>query len=77
MRWGKHAYGFQYHCEIEPSTVDDWGQIPAYKASLIKALGEDGAARLPGDVLTRLPGFRASALQLHRNLMGVIGAGRA
>jgi len=77
MRWGKHAYGFQYHCEIEPSTVDDWGQIPAYKASLIKALGEEGAARLAGDVLSRLPGFRASALQLNRNLMNVIGAGRA
>jgi GMP synthase-like glutamine amidotransferase len=77
MRWGKHAYGFQYHCEIEPSTVDDWGQIPTYKASLIKALGEDGAARLAGDVLSRLPGFRASALQLHRNLMAIIGAGRA
>jgi GMP synthase-like glutamine amidotransferase len=73
MRWGKHAYSFQYHCEIEPSTVDDWGQIPAYKASLIKALGEEGAARLGGDVLARLPGFHASARQLHRNLMNVIG----
>jgi len=75
MRWGQHAYGFQYHCEIESSTVDDWGQIPAYRASLIKALGEDGAAHLPGDVLARLPGFHASALQLHRNLMSVIGVG--
>lgn len=76
MRWGKHAYGFQYHCEIEPSTVDDWGQIPAYRASLIKALGEEGAARLPGEVLPRLLGFRASAIQLHRNLMTMIGPGR-
>lgn len=39
MRWGRHAYGFQYHCEIERSTVDDWEAIPAYKASLEEALG--------------------------------------
>ena len=76
MRWNKHAYGFQYHCEIEPSTVEDWGRIPAYKASLIKALGEEKAAHLADDVLPRLPGFRASALQLHRNLMKIIGPGR-
>lgn len=74
MRCGQHAYGFQYHCEIESSTVADWGQIPAYRASLIKALGEDGAARLPGDVLARLPGFHASAGQLHRNLTNTISA---
>lgn len=76
MRWGKHAYGFQYHCEIEPSTVGDWRQIPAYRESLIKALGQDGAARLDGEVLSRLPGFHAAARQLHRNLMAVVGAGR-
>lgn len=76
MRWGKHAYGFQYHCEIEPSTVDDWGQIPAYRASLVKALGEQGAARLASDVLPRLPGFRTAALQLHRNLMSIIAPRR-
>lgn len=76
MRWGKHAYGFQYHCEIEPSTVDEWGRIPAYRASLIKALGEEGAARLASDVLPRLPGFRASALRLHRNLMQIADPAR-
>ena len=63
-------------CEIEHSTVDDWGQIPAYKTSLIKALGEDGASHLAGDVLPRLPGFHASARQLHRNLMNIVGSGR-
>ncbi|MBN9604967.1 MAG: type 1 glutamine amidotransferase [Afipia felis] len=76
MRWGRHAYGFQYHCEIEHSTVDDWGQIPAYRTSLIKALGEDGASHLAGDVQPRLPGFHASARQLHRNLMNIVDSGR-
>lgn len=76
MRWGQHAYGFQYHCEIESSTVDDWGRIPVYRASLIKALGEEKAASLASDVSPRLPGFHASALRLHRNLMATVGSGR-
>ena len=31
------------------------------------------AETLPADVLARLPGFHASAPQLHRNLMNAIG----
>jgi len=72
MRWGPHAYGFQYHCEIVSTTVDDWERIPAYKASLIQALGEDEAGRLGGVVARRLPDFRRSAELLNQNLFAAI-----
>jgi GMP synthase-like glutamine amidotransferase len=72
IRVGRHAYGFQYHCEIEASTVADWSTIPAYHASLMKALGEDGAARLPHELLERLPAFHARAERLNANLMKLI-----
>ncbi|MBY0380446.1 MAG: type 1 glutamine amidotransferase [Xanthobacteraceae bacterium] len=72
MRWGEHAYGFQYHCEIEISTVDDWEAIPEYKASLIKALGEDKANGLANEVMPRLPHFRAAALKLNQNFMKLL-----
>lgn len=74
MRWGPHAYGFQYHCEILSTTVEDWQCIPAYKASLVEALGQAKAETLGQAVSERLPGFRRSAELLNRNLLSVIQA---
>ena len=72
FRWGRHAYGIQYHCEMETSTVDDWEKIPEYKASLQKALGAEKAAQLADDVLQRLPAFQTSARRLNNNLTKII-----
>jgi GMP synthase-like glutamine amidotransferase len=72
MRWGRWAYGFQYHCEIVASTVDDWERIPEYRASLVRALGAENAARLGGIVSSKLPDFRAAAARLNDNLLAII-----
>lgn len=68
MRWGRHAYGFQYHVEITPATVPEWQRIPAYAASLETALGPVEAVRLEGSVGPRLPAFREAARRLDANL---------
>ncbi len=72
FRCGRHAYGFQYHCEITASTVGDWEAIPAYRASLEQALGRDEAARLASAVEPRLPEFRRAARRLNDNLMAIL-----
>lgn len=72
FRWGKHAYGFQYHVEITETTVADWERIPEYKASLEMALGAENAARLGGVVAARLPAFRAAAQRMHTNLFKLV-----
>ncbi len=76
LRWGRHAYGFQYHCEIEACTVSDWESIPEYRASLEVALGVADAAELGGRLLPKLADFRAAARRLNTNLMAVV-EGRA
>lgn len=68
FRWGTRAYGLQYHVEITDTTVSDWASIPAYAASLERALGRERAATLGSTVAVRLPGFRASARKLYDNL---------
>jgi GMP synthase-like glutamine amidotransferase len=72
VRWGRHAYGFQYHCEITISTVDDWRRIPEYKASLETALGVERADGLADVVISKLPDFRAAARRLNDNLMAIL-----
>lgn len=71
FRWGKWAYGFQYHTEITPSTVPDWQIIPEYRASLESVLGVTGAAKLGADVSQRLPEFRSAAQRLDDNLEAI------
>jgi GMP synthase-like glutamine amidotransferase len=46
IRWGRHAWGMQYHVEITETTVADWQAIPEYAASLRAALGPERAAGL-------------------------------
>lgn len=72
IRWGRHAYGFQHHCEITASTVSDWKRIPEYKASLEQALGVEEAARLGEIVLPKLPSFRAAARRVNDNLSAIL-----
>lgn len=75
MRLGRHAYGFQYHCEITPVTVGEWGAIPAYEASLRQALGPVEADRLDAAVAPKLPLFREAARRMNDNLMALIAEG--
>jgi GMP synthase-like glutamine amidotransferase len=72
LRVGRHAYGFQYHCEITAETVTDWERIPAYRASLEQALGAERAAGLGAEVAPRLNAFGASARRLNDNLFALL-----
>jgi len=76
MRWGRHAYGIQYHVEITPDTVRDWEAIPEYKASLEQALGVEQAASLGTVVLPRIPYFNGAARLVHDNLSLLMTQGR-
>ena len=76
IRWGRHAYGFQYHTEITPSTVSDWGLIPEYRSSLESVLGTGAADRLDRQVTPRLSAFRAAAFRLDDNLSMVMEASK-
>jgi GMP synthase-like glutamine amidotransferase len=75
IRWGRHAYGFQYHCEITAVTVSEWQQIPEYSASLEQALGVEEASHLERRVLSKLPAFRSAASRLNANLSSIVMAG--
>lgn len=74
FRWGRHAWGMQYHVEITPTTVTDWQQVPAYAESLRQALGAEPAGGLAAEVAPHLPGFQAAAGRLNESLMRVLAA---
>ncbi|TKD21719.1 type 1 glutamine amidotransferase [Rhodobacter capsulatus] len=68
IRWGRHAWGMQFHIEITETTVADWQEIPAYAESLRRALGDTRAAGLAAEVAPHLGAFRATAAQMNAAL---------
>jgi GMP synthase-like glutamine amidotransferase len=74
FRWGRCAYGLQYHVEITASTVGEWNAIPEYRAGLERTLGADGASRLDEAVSRELPGLQASARRLNDNVAKIVTA---
>lgn len=76
MRVGPLAYGLQFHVEITPDTVGEWGCVPAYKASLEQTLGADGLARFEADAAAHMAAFNANARKLYDNFKGIVVSAR-
>ncbi len=75
IRWGLHAYGLQFHTEIEASAVTEWEQIPEYKESLEKAIGAEEAARLGETIAPKMAAFELAARLINDNLNAIVANG--
>ena len=72
MRVGRHAWSMQYHVEVEPETVDNWGAVPAYRSALETTLGADALPRLREEARSEMAGFLENAGGLYRNFRTAI-----
>lgn len=55
LRWGAHAWGVQFHCEVAADTVPSWCSDPDYKAALEGELGANAGEVLAQEVERWLP----------------------
>jgi GMP synthase-like glutamine amidotransferase len=74
FRWGRQAYGLQYHVEITALTVGEWNAIPEYRTGLERTLGANGASQLDEAVSRQLPRLQASARRLNDNVAKIVTA---
>jgi GMP synthase-like glutamine amidotransferase len=72
LRFGPHAFGFQYHVEITERTVDEWAGIPEYACALETTLGPGATERLRAEVKQRLPKFNEDARTLYESFKRTI-----
>jgi GMP synthase-like glutamine amidotransferase len=49
FRWGRAAYGVQFHLEVTGGMAREWAQVPAYVDSLERTLGLGSAEQLFAD----------------------------
>ncbi len=71
MRVGTCAWSLQYHVEIEPDTIDNWGAVPAYRDALHATLGADGLATMKQAAAANMPHFLAAAEAIYQNFMRI------
>jgi GMP synthase (glutamine-hydrolysing) len=64
FRWGRAAYGVQFHLEVTGNMAREWAQVPAYVDSLERTLGAGSAERLFADF-----DAAAAAMQDHARAM--------
>ena len=69
MRVGNNAWSMQYHVEVEPVTVANWAEVPAYYHALINTLGEEAYEVLESDATANSQNFLDTANTLFNNFL--------
>ncbi|MGO1119751.1 type 1 glutamine amidotransferase [Rhodovibrionaceae bacterium A322] len=76
MKIGSNVWSLQYHIEVEPDTVKNWSEIPAYRRALVAEMQEEGVEILNREADAAMAGFLAASEQFYRNFMDTISAQR-
>ena len=66
---GDNAWSMQYHAEVEADTVENWGEVPAYRQALHASLGANGLNTLKQAAELEMDNFLDTAKQIYNNFM--------
>ena len=76
FRWGRAAYGLQFHLEVSAELAKTWADVPIYASDLEKALGPGALDTLVADLKTAGLAVNEHARRAFENWLGVV-AGRS
>lgn len=71
FRYGRCAYGLQYHIELTSEMLDLWIHLPELRSEVIQTLGEEGYRALEREQSTRYPRYRHHASIMFRNFLRI------
>ena len=73
FRYGRHAYGTQYHIEVTPEMIDMWFHFPEYRQEIVSALGEDAVDNYVSESASLFPLYRQAFAHHVRELLEISG----
>jgi len=73
FRYGRHAYGVQFHLEVSPELAREWADVPEYAAALESTLGAGSASGLMDDLSARAGELQAHARSLFARWLELAG----
>jgi GMP synthase-like glutamine amidotransferase len=74
MRANARTWGIQYHVELEPTTIPEWGCVPAYAEALARTHGAGGLQRMADAAQPHMQRFAEDSERLYRNFMRQVRA---
>jgi GMP synthase (glutamine-hydrolysing) len=80
FRWGRSAYGVQFHLEVSAEMAREWGEVPAYADALEQVLGPGSLARLIDELARRADELRTYGRRIFErwlHVSSVIGPARS
>jgi len=72
FKYKEHAYGIQFHIEIQSNTVKDWGCIPEYKNALEESLGKGSLEKFEIEADKNMVDMNNCATQLYENFKTIL-----
>ena len=73
FRFGRRAYGLQFHIEVTPDIFDIWFRCPDFKEIIDRTLGPRALETIERDWLTRYPIYRSHSRTLFENFLKISG----
>lgn len=73
FRYGRNAYGTQFHIELTPAMLDVWLYYPEYRKEIVTALGEDAADKFIYDRAQLYPLYREHTRIMFENFLRIAG----
>lgn len=73
FRYGRHAYGTQYHIEVTPDMIDVWFHFPEFRQEIVNALGEDAVDNYVSESASLIPLYRQHSRIMFENFLRIGG----
>jgi GMP synthase (glutamine-hydrolysing) len=76
FRWGRCAYGVQFHLELSREMAEEWARVPAYAEALARVLGHGSAAALVDQLAAHADELRAHGRRLFERWLDLFAPAR-
>ena len=73
FRYGRHAYGMQYHIELTPEIIDVWIHYPDYRLEIVNTAGETASDKIVSDIPRFYPLYREHSRIMFENFLRIGG----
>ncbi len=73
FRYGRRAYGLQYHLELTPEILHNWLRYPAYEREIIDLLGADVPDKIEHEQSICFPGYWNHGRIMFENFLKISG----
>lgn len=73
FRYGRNAYGTQFHIELTPAMLDTWLHYPEYRQEIVNSVGDAAADKFICDSEKLYPLYREHTRVMFENFLRIAG----